>query len=68
MGFTLNEQSTEQRKMDILFYHFLLWLSLSKESILFNIFYAVDFNYIKESEEMRLAMQPLELIKRVSVP
>ncbi|XWS13940.1 hypothetical protein CRYUN_Cryun36dG0081900 [Craigia yunnanensis] len=26
---------------------------------------SVDFNYIKESEEMRLAMQPLELIKRV---
>ncbi|XVE81953.1 hypothetical protein DITRI_Ditri15bG0107900 [Diplodiscus trichospermus] len=25
----------------------------------------VDFNYIKESEAMRLAMQPLELIKRV---
>ncbi|XP_022760400.1 uncharacterized protein LOC111306769 [Durio zibethinus] len=26
---------------------------------------SVDFNYIKESEEIRLAMQPLELIKRV---
>ncbi|XVF38553.1 hypothetical protein REPUB_Repub20aG0111900 [Reevesia pubescens] len=29
---------------------------------------SVDFNYIKEAEKMRLAMQPLELIKRVSVP
>ncbi|XWS53731.1 hypothetical protein CRYUN_Cryun10bG0025700 [Craigia yunnanensis] len=26
---------------------------------------SVDFNYIKDSEEVRLAMQPLELIKRV---
>ncbi|GKU85655.1 hypothetical protein SLE2022_251750 [Rubroshorea leprosula] len=26
---------------------------------------SVDLKYIKESEEMRLAMQPLELIKRV---
>ncbi|XVF28507.1 hypothetical protein REPUB_Repub15cG0035300 [Reevesia pubescens] len=26
---------------------------------------SADFNYIKESEEIRLAMQPLELIKRV---
>ncbi|OMO95300.1 hypothetical protein COLO4_15990 [Corchorus olitorius] len=25
----------------------------------------VDFNYIKESQEIRLALQPLELIKRV---
>ncbi|EOY06232.1 Uncharacterized protein TCM_021033 isoform 2, partial [Theobroma cacao] len=26
---------------------------------------SVEFNYIKESEEIRLALQPLELIKRV---
>lgn len=46
------------------------WSSLALPIINLSIFYnnlnAVQLKQIKESEELRLAMQPLELIKRVS--
>ncbi|XVF66378.1 hypothetical protein PTKIN_Ptkin10aG0031000 [Pterospermum kingtungense] len=49
----------------LVYYLLFLLLFLSNHNIFFNVFIAVDFNYMKDSKEIRLAMQPYKLMKRV---
>ncbi|KAJ4722816.1 putative Transmembrane protein [Melia azedarach] len=49
----------------ILLQGFLSSFASSRDNLSSNQLTSVQLKYIKESEEMRLAMQPLELIKRV---